>query len=578
MNYLVCLKQVPNTKNIETDTKTGSLKRETCGSKLNENDEFALSALIEIEKLKKGKKTALTLGPKSSKACLRRALSFGVDEAYHILGSEFIGSDVYATSYAISQAIKKIGNFDLIITGQQTSDGDTGQVPSELASMLNYNFCSFVSLIKKIDDHFIVVTQDDGYKIRDIKIKLPCLISVKENAFQKKESTFKEKILAQKKEIKTLNIEDFEDKNKNNYGYLGSKTKVKKMFLPKSNKIPKIIENPNLKKDIEKLLQEANNESKDYKQNLNNKFQDKINCLITIEDNDILTLYEIITKLQTLFINLSIDVLGINISKETLDDILSKSVINCIYNFKSKDSSYISYIEAFKKLNLEEYNCVFSPSTVKGRSYLPYIAAKMKSGITADCLDFEIDNEGNIIQIRPAFSDRLYAKIQKLKSSKIIFSTFRKNVFQNNIKKSHIKTKINNIALIENDNYEITDIDFSQKEQNIFSEVVFIVGNCISKEDLQIIENEAKKYNANIYCTRPLVIGNLFDRKKQVGISGISLKSKVAVLIGVSGSLQTLAGLKNVNKILFINTDQNANICKNADIGYIKDWKKIIGE
>ncbi len=572
MKYLVCLKEVPNTRHIEIDYTSGNLKRDTVGSIPNESDNYALSALCEIKKICPGESYALTMGPKQSRNSLRQALSLGVDFAYQVHGKEFVGADVYATAFTLSQAIRSIANIDIVLLGERSSDGETGQVPSELAYQLNYNFVPNIIKICEVNSTNMVVMQQEDNKISKILVKLPVVLSIKNKSFKKIESTLKAKREADKKEIKYLELDNFIDKEETHYGISGSKTRVVNLFSKMSCR-KSIKKQPDLKKDIVQLMMEERTVEPTVEERydlLNKKI------LVCGESDNISAIFEILSKIQSFAKNFTADLFTVNFTRLQIEDIKKSKIFSKILSYKANRNDYYAYIEILKDLDLSDYKYIFAPSTDKGKNYLPYIAAKNQSGITADCSNFELERE-DLLQVRPTFSEKLYAKIKSINNSKV-FSTYRVGKFDGDLDKGTCDTQVQNINYTLNEKNKILETKILPEEKINESEVIFVVGNAIKTiEDLEIIKKAARNYNAEIYCTRPLVIGGLMDSARQVGVSGKTPKAKVAVLIGVAGTNQTMEGLTNVEKIIAINDDNNSELFKKSDIYYKCRWQEIFG-
>lgn len=241
MKYIVCLKQVPDTRNIQQDEKTGSLIRESAGSIPNPNDHNALEACLQVRERFDGVINAITMGPRQARACLRNALALGVDEAYHMRDKLFSGADVLVTANTLALGIKKIGLPDIIYCGKQSIDGDTGQVGAELAEILGYSHVYYVSEIIDISDKEIIVISKMGRYVDKIKVKLPTILSIDNESYIPRVSSFRDKIMAQKKHIEILTMKDLDDNNENNFGYQASPTRVNRMFVPKTFKKGKIL-------------------------------------------------------------------------------------------------------------------------------------------------------------------------------------------------------------------------------------------------------------------------------------------------------------------------------------------------
>ena len=133
MNIIVCIKQVPGTNKVEVDPVTGVLKRSGVDSKMNPYDLYALETALRIKAKVGGEVKVITMGPPQAKAVIKEAFAMGADDGYLMTDRKFAGADVLATSFTLSQGVKMMGEYDLIICGKQTTDGDTAQVGPEMA-------------------------------------------------------------------------------------------------------------------------------------------------------------------------------------------------------------------------------------------------------------------------------------------------------------------------------------------------------------------------------------------------------------------------------------------------------------
>jgi electron transfer flavoprotein beta subunit len=136
MNVIVCIKQVPAGQTVTVDSVTGALKREGVSGVINPEDLCALEEALLLKEKHNVDVTTLSMGPPQAEEALREALAMGVDRAFLLCDKIFAGSDTLVTSYVLSQAVRKLGSFDLILCGKQTADGNTAQVGPELAERL----------------------------------------------------------------------------------------------------------------------------------------------------------------------------------------------------------------------------------------------------------------------------------------------------------------------------------------------------------------------------------------------------------------------------------------------------------
>ena len=235
MDILVCVKQVPGSSNVKVDGKTGLLIRPKKGNKLNPYDLYALEAALEIRQKTGGKVAVLTMGPPQAKEALEECVWMGCDEGFLLTDRAFGGADVLATSYTISQGIRKAGPFDLIICGKQTTDGDTAQVGAETAEHLGIPHLSNVIRVRDIAEGHITVDANQENMIVTVRIALPCLICMESEVNTPRLPSYRRKKATDESVIRSFTLEDFEDRDPSHYGLKGSPTQVQKVYPPEKS-------------------------------------------------------------------------------------------------------------------------------------------------------------------------------------------------------------------------------------------------------------------------------------------------------------------------------------------------------
>lgn len=240
MNIIVCIKQVPDTAEIRINPETNTLMREGVPSIINPFDLHAIEAAIQIREQSGGKVTVLTMGPPQAETSLREAIAMGADDAVLLSDRAFAGSDTWATSYTLAQAIKKLGA-DIVFCGKQAIDGDTAQVGPETAEFLDIPHISYIKKIEEVKDNYIRVQRlmDEGYDI--VEASLPVLLTVVRELNQPRMPSLKGKMAAKKADIKKMGMADIEA-DENSLGLNGSPTKVRNIFAPEVKSERKIIE------------------------------------------------------------------------------------------------------------------------------------------------------------------------------------------------------------------------------------------------------------------------------------------------------------------------------------------------
>jgi len=235
MEIIVCIKQVPGTSKVEVDPVTGVLKRDGVDSKMNPYDLYALETALRMKEEKGGKVSVISMGPPQAMAVIKEAYMMGADEGALISDRKFGGADVLATSYTISQGVRKMGNPDVIICGKQTTDGDTAQVGPEMAEYLGIPHVANVRKIVELKEASIVVEMDMPDTVEVAEIKYPCLITVEKNIFEPRLPSYKKKLATKDREIKVISLKDLEDQDEKKYGLSGSPTQVERIFPPEVN-------------------------------------------------------------------------------------------------------------------------------------------------------------------------------------------------------------------------------------------------------------------------------------------------------------------------------------------------------
>ncbi len=240
MNIIVCLKQVPGTTQVKIDPQTNTLVRTGITSILNPFDYYALEEGVRLKERYGGKVTVLSMGPPDAATMLKEAISLGADEPVLLSDREFAGSDTLATSYTLSQAVRKIGQYDLVICGRQTLDGDTGQVGPELAQMLEVPFTAYVSKIEEVANGKMRVQRmvDEGHE--SIEIELPAVITVTKEINVPRLPSFRGLVKARSAQIPTWTAADIQA-DKASTGRAGSATVVVKTFVPQRVRTGQVI-------------------------------------------------------------------------------------------------------------------------------------------------------------------------------------------------------------------------------------------------------------------------------------------------------------------------------------------------
>ncbi len=233
LHIIVPVKQVPDIERVRFDVKTGRIDRSSAPAETNPFDLNALEAAVRIKEETGGTVTVVSMGPPQAESTLRDALARGADRAILLTDKRFAGADTLATSYTLACAIRKIGEFDLIICGEKTVDGDTGQVGPEIAEHLGIPQACYVCEIKEVTSNYIRVVSDFGDAYYLVELKLPALITVTKDINVPRLPTFRDKVRARKAKIEVWNVDTLaEICDAGRFGIRGSPTMVSRIVIP----------------------------------------------------------------------------------------------------------------------------------------------------------------------------------------------------------------------------------------------------------------------------------------------------------------------------------------------------------
>ena len=219
-------------------------------------------------------------------------------------------------------------------------------------------------------------------------------------------------------------------------------------------------------------------------------------------------------------------------------------------------------------------------ATNAGRSLAPRVAARFRTGLTADCTVLEMKENIDLVQIRPAFGGNIMAQIVTPKN-RPQFCTVRYKIFSappvTKDPSGTIRTMEVTDGMIDR-RIRVEEIIHKPKEIDISeAEVIVAVGRGVkSQADLELIRELAAALDAQLACTRPLIECGWFDARRQIGLSGRTVKPKLIITIGISGSVQFAAGMRGAECIIAINTDRKAPVFDIANIGLVGDWYEIL--
>ena len=623
MNYIVLVKQVPDIKNIPNeawDWEKGTLKRGLLDNVCNELDKQALAFALKMREKHNGQVVSLTMGPPFAEEVLRYTLSTGADAGVLLTDRKLGGADTAATAYPLGQAIRKIEkeifsgdkNY-IIVTGMQSVDGDTAQVPPQIAEELGivhiayataFNFDNGQLLVARITRRGTETVSPENY---------PCMVTVT-NWTEPPNASFHRTRWAHSQQLHQWSAAEVKA-DEAHIGLTGSRTTVVRIFSPKEVSQRNCVFENDLSQLVKRLKEaytsklEATEEAAagpkyQIPEGKKPDYKGDVWIYAEQEGGEINPAsFELLGKATELASPLGEKVGAVLVGKDTKK--LARELIaygaDRVYLAQHEllaEFLPIPYTKAVAGL-IEKYKpqmMLFS-ATPLGRELAPRVAYRSNSGLTADCtgldiIDFkrgEQEFTGVLRQTRPALGGNIMAAIITQKST-VQMSTARPGVMRalepdngrtgEIIEYTPTMTKANLGARIIST--EIRQLTSDIKEAGA---IVCGGAGCRTKEAfgryIPALTESLGKFlgeEAMVGASRAAVELGFIDRGHQVGQTGQTVKPRVYIAIGISGAVQHLTGMQNSDIIVAINKDPKAPIFKVADFGIVANMEDVVPE
>ena len=598
MKIVVCVKYVPVVARIQFDYENKTIIREGVPPEVNPFDMLGLVRAVELKSAPDDQVVVLCMGPPQARDGLLECLALGADRAILLTDRALAGSDTLATARALSLALKKEAP-DLIICGRNSADSETGQVGPETAELMDIPHVGQVSKLDLNADSNTIVTErltDEGYQV--IECPLPALVCVTEGVAEETFPNREQLAEAETKPLQEVTCAQLSP-DSSQFGAEGSPTWVEEIRLVEPNRSGVIIEEEDpqvaaeqaaslLKERLAELDSADNGSQTAQPTERFPSSRDKSIWVIAESwpaDLAHVTL-ELLGKARELtsFTRSEVAAVLIGPAQPDLNGQLAAYGADRVLVLDNTGKGPVWGRQVVQSLaaavhQAQPYAVLFA-STPDGRDLASRVAARLALGLTGDAIDLEIDEEGRLVQLKPALGGNVVAPILSKTLPNMV--TLRPGLLTPVAPVVSSQAPVEAIAAASFDGPDVTVLEEHVQEdigalELTQAQVVLGVGMGIGgPENLPQIQKLAHSINASLATTRNVTHEGWLPVQIQVGISGRSITPKVYLAVGIRGAFNHTVGIQKAGVILALNQNRRHAIFKSADFGIVGDWNEFL--
>ncbi|MGH9900811.1 MAG: FAD-binding protein [Pyrinomonadaceae bacterium] len=597
MNIVVCVKQIPDVAEMKFDPERKVLIREGVRNVLNPFDRRAIAEAVKLKAGGGGEVTAITMGPPQAREALYECLAAGADRAVHLLDRAFAGADTLATARALAAAIRRMP-FDLILCGKYSVDAETGQVGPEVAELLDIPHVTGVCGLRFDHPGRLIAERETDEGFDTVECQLPALITAAERLVKPIKIKEPDIEAVRHRAVEVLTAADLSTDD-SLFGQAGSPTWVSEIFSLEKSRQVEFIEG-DAREMAESLAERLCARglfggwgTHDAPPSVALDRPAEI-----VEGKTILVVAELTGGGLR---NVSFELLGrgLELARRVGGGLVAVVIGEDVSRHAGElaahgaDKVYVIEGEHFARYNPFRYAealtavidrlrpfAVLIPSTANGRDFAPRVAARLGLGLTADCVGLDLNERGELIQLKPAFGGQIVAAIHSRTLPQM--ATVRPGMLAKPEPDRGRACAVEHVAVTPGDDNRYRavaseDGDGRAATELDDAEVVVCVGMGVGgPERLPLVEPLANALGAAVGATRRVVDNGWLPRQQQIGITGRAVAPKLYVGLGVRGAFNHTIGIQRSGIIVAINTDRQADIFRTADYGLVADWAALV--
>ena len=599
MRIAVCIKQVPVVARIQFDYQSKTIIREGVPLEVNSFDLLAVDRAVELGKETGAEVIVFTMGPPQAREALIQCLAMGVHRGVHLTDRAMAGSDTLATARTLALALKR-EHFEpeardwLIFCGRNSTDAETGQVGPEIAELLRVPYVGNVRRLDYFNDHIVVErVTDEGYEL--IKSPLPALVAVSEGIMRERWPSRQELEAAREspavEEVSAAQLSP----DTSLFGAEGSPTSVAEIRLIETKRLGVVIEesDPELaaQKLVEALIQKpvAPALAKDLHQGHSYRGQG-VSAIWVVADRTGSSIrratFELLGKARELVQRTRSEVVAVLVGPGNSEDVKAvaaygadRVIILDTPALSHRTGMACTGALAEAIVEAKPYAILF-PSTPDGRDLSSRVAARLGLGLTGDCIDLEINEAGELVQLKPALGGNVVAPI--LSRTSPYMATVRPGLLSPVEPDWSAEAEVDRLEP-SYDGYPDVEVLEVHRQEDVrgveleSSRIVLGVGMGVEgPENLPIIYGLARAIGATVAATRNVTDAGWLPKQIQVGLTGRAIAPELYIAVGIRGEFNHMVGVQKAGTIVAINNNPNPRrtpILNAADFTIVGDWR-----
>ena len=601
MKIAVCVKWVPALARIRFDAETRRIIREGVPHELNGYDKLAIQRAAELKAERNDVEIGVfTMGPPQAKQGLLQCLAWGADHVFHITDRAFAGSDTLATARALSMALKR-DQYDLILFGAHSLDAETGQVGPEVAELMGL---PQVTAVQKLDiapdGSKIIVERQLEEGVERLECRMPCAVAVTEGVAPETFPPREALAETRERDVPEITADDLSPDH-TLFGDSGSPTWVAEIRIIESLREQKVLnmeEDAGAARQVVAFLKERGlltPEARQVRRNLSPAPE----AVRPLEGPGVWVFAE--TGRHGV-LSVTRELLG---AAQPVADAIHGHVAAVLLGgheagglaeelgHAGADVVYAATGPQLASYTTEAYTAtlvaaiqegrpyaVLLPATVNGRDLAARVAGRLLLGLTGDCVGLEVDGEGQLIQLKPAFGGNVVAPI--FSKTRPYMATMRPGLLDPLDPNTARRVQLNAVPVVAPEDPAVRVLGWAPEPSVDVADLdrawaVVCVGMGVGgPEGVKEIEPLVQALDAELICTRDVVEEGWLPRQRQVGISGRSIGPALYIGVGVRGDFNHMVGIQRAGTVVAINNNPRASIFRQVDVGVVADWRVAV--